>query len=357
MKKPRFSSVEDFLEDPSFRAAVFAKNPEDVKYWAGWLEAHPHLKQHADEAEKILLSIRGDLPDVTKHEIDSSVTKVLESIKRSGKPVRDIYITLLKVAASIVVALSIGWGLNRMFSVESNPVAAVQPAANPVIVVENKSGKQKLVRLPDGSSAMLSTNSSISFVSSFDTSQREVFLSGEAFFEVAKNPQWPFVVHADELVTQVVGTSFLISAYPESKTFQVLVKSGKVKLFRKDKDTAFPTGEDAAITLTGNEKATLDRREKVFMDGATDAARNPTPAFTRSFEFKRKRIPEVFTILEASYNIKIVYDKDLVNNCTLTASLGDEPLQEKLNMITASLDASYEISGDTVRVSSLKPCN
>lgn len=357
MNDTSFSSVDDFLNEPSFRAAVFEKNPKDVQHWDNWLHDHPHLREQAQEARKILLSVRGEVDEVSQGEIDLAISRVMAVVRPDESNHHFQFKFWLKIAASVVITASVAWGFYNAVPQRKQAAALMKSATTPFIFIDNKTDQAKLVRFPDGSSAMLATNSTIKFPNSFNKSQREVYLSGEAFFEVAKNAKWPFVVFANELVTEVLGTSFLVNAYPEAKNFEVRVKTGKVKLFHKNQSDA-SIAQAPSITLVENEKAFLNRDAGLFTNGTTDNQITPNvpAAFSRTFDFKRKQVTEVFAILERSYNLVFLYDKEAVVNCTLTASLGDEPLQEKLNMITASLDASYAISGDTVRLTSLKPC-
>lgn len=352
-----FSSVEDFLEEASFRSAVFEKNEADVAYWNKFLRENPHLFEYASEARKILLSVKGEDHQVAQPEIDLAIMNVMRRIRPVSDRNEFSFKFWAKVAASVAVVASVALGVYNLLPVHQPSTALNKSPLDQFDVIKNESDKEKLVRFPDGSSAMLASNSTIKFLRSFDSSKREVHLSGEAFFEVAKNPQWPFVVYSNELVTEVLGTSFLVSAYPDAKKFEVRVKTGKVKLFHKD-SSGISKAKVPAVTLIENEKGVLNRDVGLITNGKMqNQLKSQTPVvFSRTFNFKRTNVAEVFEILEQSYNIKIVYDKDVVKHCTLTASLGDEPLQEKLNMITASLDASYVISGDSVRLTSLKPC-
>ncbi|MCX6169589.1 MAG: FecR domain-containing protein [Ignavibacteriales bacterium] len=132
---------------------------------------------------------------------------------------------LLRVAASIIFFLTIGvsalyyWGV-----IKSN---------NDSIVWKSKStmmGEKSLVTLSDGTKIILNADSKLKFPSSFEKALREVYLEGEAYFEVTHNPAKPFVVHSGDLTTTVLGTKFNVCAYPNENDVSVALIEGKVQV-------------------------------------------------------------------------------------------------------------------------------
>src|SRR5690606_12245336 len=93
---------------------------------------------------------------------------------------------------------------------------------------------------------------------SFKGSVREVFLEGNAFFEVASNPQKPFYVHSKHITTKVLGTSFLISIDPATGLEEVAVKTGKVEVSENVKEKNTTTAAVNAVILTPNQKAVFE---------------------------------------------------------------------------------------------------
>ena len=90
--------------------------------------------------------------------------------------------------------------------------------------------------LPDGSVVALNSNSKLVFPKQFNGDTREVTIEGEAFFDVKPNPEKPFIINAGKAQIKVVGTSFNVSAYPETETLEVVVKTGKVQVISKNID-------------------------------------------------------------------------------------------------------------------------
>ncbi|MFC4209759.1 FecR family protein [Pedobacter lithocola] len=106
------------------------------------------------------------------------------------------------------------------------------PAKIKWITKVNPRGQRSKIMLPDSTIVYLGAGSRLRFPESFARELREISLSGEAFFEVKKNPNKPFIVHAGEIQTRVLGTSFKIEAFTGSP-FSVQVSTGKVRVSRK----------------------------------------------------------------------------------------------------------------------------
>lgn len=134
------------------------------------------------------------------------------------------------LAASILIAF-IGLALWRAnFGVQpGQQIVAIQEPVYDTIQVDI--GKMKRIILPDSSEVWLNANSQLRYERRAFSSKRAVFLDrGEAFFSIQTDPQHPFTVHATDLTTQVLGTSFNVKAYPELPYTAIEVKTGKVKI-------------------------------------------------------------------------------------------------------------------------------
>ncbi len=98
------------------------------------------------------------------------------------------------------------------------------------ILISSAKMERKQITLADGTEVMLNTGSELLVSADFGNRQRRVKLSGEAYFKVAKDPQRPFIIQSGQIKTQVLGTSFNISAYPDRERIKVSVLSGLVKV-------------------------------------------------------------------------------------------------------------------------------
>ncbi|MFC0184103.1 ferric-dicitrate binding protein FerR, regulates iron transport through sigma-19 [Pseudarcicella hirudinis] len=344
-----------FALDNSFRSWVFKNRREDIVFWENWIQNHPEKLSDILEAKQMVLSLKNAQEEISDNEIDEEISRLIETAEHHQpiyyKPAFSIWSAkFMKVAAVLLLIPSLIWFIyrwqNNRESLYNTSIAQIN--ASQMTEVFNNSAQTKVVTLSDGSSVILQPGSRISYPVTFGPEKREVVLSGEAFFEVAKNPNQPFFVFANELVTKVLGTSFKIKAYENEKNVEVLVKTGKVSVFSKN-DPMVKKHQDRkeliGMVLTPNQEVIFERKENRLVKTLIESpVLLSLPAIYRqSFEFKHTPVAEVFSILEKSYGIKIVFDEEIMASCELTASLGDEPLFEKIKLICKVIEANYEV--------------
>ncbi|ODS84298.1 MAG: hypothetical protein ABS46_03985 [Cytophagaceae bacterium SCN 52-12] len=349
---------EDLVEDPAFRAWVY--HGTGAEAWNEWVNEHPDHAQAADLARNILASVRGELDSFPGSEVKNRVQRILESLDagRSGThPAdrsanhRDRRLWWQAAAAGLVLAAGLGALIYTRLPeapAEKKSVAFVRaPGTSDQTHLEivNDSESPRLVNLPDGSSVLLKRASGIRFPRQFAVAKREVELSGEAFFEVKKNPEHPFFVYAGQMVTRVIGTSFTIRSYQSDATAKIRVKTGKVSVWAAE--TVLTASQEPStgiqeLVLEPNQQAEFSRSDLKFALLENDRPEvAPIPIEQMSFEFRRTAVSDVFEAIRTAYQVDIRYDAGLLRRCSVTASLGDEPLTEKLNMICEVIGATY----------------
>ena len=355
------------LEDPHFRAWVLNGPDADAAYWEQWLAVDPTREAAATQARAVILSLAGTPVQASDQYVAQKVGQALMVAKRREdvlteesradiRPLRQSLLGQRKVwaaAATVLLLLGAGWVFlltnkeTKLGGIYSEQTAQAG-ATNRLVEVVNEQAQPRMVSLPDGSSIVLQQHSRISFPSAFDGPKREVYLNGEAFFEIAKDAEKPFFVYANELVTKVLGTSFSIRAYADSATVNVVVKSGKVSVFAQtDKDVSMlkDSRELTGMVLHPNQQAIFQRSEVRLVRDLVDT---PTllalPIENQKFEFTETPLSQVFATFEKAYGVDIVYDEELMARCSITAKLGDEPLFTKLKWICAITEATYEVT-------------
>lgn len=346
--------AEEFASDPSFRRWVLDAGTEEINFWESWLLEHPEKTEEIEQGRRILLSIKSAFENISDEEVKQNIfrlSEMLESSEEKGEGVRTLWQhKWIKIAASIAIVLGGIWWYALSGSPGEGAISYdYLVKASEVVMTEkiNDSEKQMLVTLSDGSSIILQKHSRISYPSGgFKAGRREVYLSGEAFFEIAKDPSKPFYVYANNLVTKVLGTSFAIQAYQHERTVKVMVKTGKVSVFAGTKENLLKQQAKPnldGLILTPNQQVEFYRDDNHLVRTLIEKPEVLELAIQKQlFEFDHAQISEVFATLEKTYGVKIVYDADVMKNCYLTADLEDEPLFEKLKLICRTIDARYE---------------
>lgn len=272
-----------------------------------------------------------------KTHLDSEpVIKQLVQAKRKVS-----YSALIGVAASISIIILAGIYFLIPTSSSKGLIALVHPIEKEsgIVIIKNTDSKVvRPVQLEDGSLVILQPNSEIQYARSFANDHREVTLKGEAFFEITRDVNHPFLVHAEGLVTKVLGTSFNIKAKPADNTIVVDVKTGKVAVFRENN-----TVHKKQYFLTPNQQVVYDRDADVVLHQLQE---NPQIIISEKeineMKFDEAPATEVFDALIKAYGVDLIYDKTVFSNCSLTTHLSNEGLYEKLQIICKALGATYE---------------
>ncbi len=251
-------------------------------------------------------------------------------------------------AAAVLITLAAAW-LYRLRDIGIKSGADASPLAdvrNPLREVHNSGAQVIPVALPDGSSVLLHPSSRIAFPDSFGP-VREVTLWGKAFFEVVKCPGSPFHVYSNEMVTKVLGTSFLINAFADNSQFSITVKTGKVAV-SNSKASKPETKATEEVNLVANEQVVYDRNRRKFVaavqlsSSITD--KDLVPELSENYRFRDTPVNEILSALEKAYSIKIEADRQLLAGCSLTTALHDKPLSEKLKIICEGIGPSTTFS-------------
>ncbi|MBC6611951.1 FecR domain-containing protein [Hymenobacter sp. BT507] len=215
----------------------------------------------------------------------------------------------------------------------------------------NKGKKTELLTLSDGSRVTLFPGSSLHYRPGLIGSRREVRLQGEAFFQVAKNPDRPFLVYTDQLVTTVLGTSFRVKAYAGRKN-EVAVQEGRVSVqLRRGADLS------ATPVQPATEGVILLPNQQVMYSALTprplrkQLVQNPVVLVPQTFTFDKQPVSKVLQALEKAYGVELVYDEAKVANCTITITFyqESESLYDRLDVLSKALGASYSLA-DNARI-------
>lgn len=259
------------------------------------------------------------------------------------------------IAASILLILVIGAMAMWPGSTFEEKLAQIAPDAMDStglageIQVRNTSDKPYKMLLDDGTEVVLKPQSSLSYPEHFDEKVRIVHLSGEAFFNVTKNPARPFMVYTGDLVTRVLGTSFNIKSYNANKSVEVSVVTGRVSVYEKSKRSS--QGRNGII-LTPNQKIRFDSDVKVLVPELVEEPVVVHPPQTKArFIFDETPLPKVASLIQETYGIEIVLESNALEDCVFTGDINDLPLYSQLKFICKSINANYELRGTTLFMS------
>ena len=204
----------------------------------------------------------------------------------------------------------------------------------------NGSEKNELVFLPDGSKVTLAKGSRITYSRLMNGKKRKVSLSGVAFFDVEKNPEKPFYIYTTSMVIKVLGTSFRVNTLAGKES--VTVKTGKVSVSLREKGLE-KTSEK--ILLPQQICTYSVPKHELITTSYTGKSQIEIVAENRSgYNFEDAPLATVLNTLEKMYKLPVHFDKEVFKNCFITISLEHESLEDKLQVITKTVGASFSIS-------------
>jgi transmembrane sensor len=318
----------------------------------------------ASEEEKAIIDhwyellYDASLPALQEEELDDIEQEMWTHIEKSGdfsfhknaipelKPKKR---NLLRYAAAAAIVASVGvvtWALflspKKSFSYE-----AIKLQHQLQETVNNTRSAQK-VNLGDGSYVILQPSSKIAYPKHFEAGKREVYMEGQAFFQVAKDPSKPFYVYAHELVTKVLGTSFDVQALPDDNTIKVIVHTGKVTVYQRKLNSAEQDlAKSNATIITPNQQVVFNRRQASIAKAITVqpqmlSMNNTTHTGSDQMVFTGAPASQVLAALQKAYGINMVFDEEMLSHCSFTGTFTNETFFEKINLVCKAIEATYE---------------
>lgn len=240
----------------------------------------------------------------------------------------------MRIAAMLVLVLGIAFTISKVVPFNKTPK---------LVLLEADAIQEQV--LPDNSVVTLRTGGALAYPKTFKGNVREVKLEGDAFFDVEKNKEKPFIVNIGEIVIEVLGTSFDVSEDKQHQLVTITVETGKVKV-RCDvlnyEKILFPK-EQCQIHL--GDKALVEET-KVVND-------NHLGWLTGILDFKETSLEEVVSVLNKVYDKEIIIGTDSIKNCKLTTKINKYPqpdvmkmLEQTLNLQVVEDDKAYILIGE-----------
>ncbi len=245
----------------------------------------------------------------------------------------------LKIAAVLAIALAAVLLYNR------GNIFSTQPD---LLNVQTKAAEVKTIVLADGSTVKINAGSSLKYPARFKNDTREVYLSGEAFFEVQKDAAHPFIVHTEQLAVKVLGTQFDVKAYKNDTFTETTLIRGKVSV-------SLENNSDQTFILKPNDKFILSNgkgsvSQLTLFNGAGADKIVETAWLNHELIFKNNRFDEVAKLFERWYGIKVNFKEPELKAIQFTGHFEKESLTEALNVLKLIENFNYSVKGKNVYI-------
>ncbi|MEX2592862.1 MAG: FecR domain-containing protein [Anditalea sp.] len=350
-------TVEDFVLSFEFRKWVLSPDAETNLVWEGLLSKNPEKLKEIKLAREILINLSSKSFKLSVHDKEELWKKVeLETentveegetrkiiplnanstIKRMEQKQRPLF--QFSQFYRIVAILVLCFGLSFLAAtLLQEPEEEMESS---IIYTEhiNRPGVKSKLTLTDGTQVILNSGSSLCYVENFEQDKRELFLEGEAYFDVFKDPKRPFIVHTGTISTTALGTSFNISA-PEDQAINIYLLTGRVLV-------ADQSDSRTEIFLERGEAALADKHGGMTK-GKFDEER--VTAWTKGIVvFDRTPIMEAIRVLENWYGMKFDIKNKPATNLTVSGKFDNELLQNILIGLSYSARFQFKIQDDKV---------
>lgn len=225
--------------------------------------------------------------------------------------------------------------------------------------VVTKKGSKTMVKLPDGSSVWVNADSRLQYADNFKGKLREVWLDGEAFFDVKKDPEHPFVIHADKINIKVLGTSFNVKSYPKDRVIETSLIRGRIEVSFNDRPAE-------NIILRPNEKLTVrkDQSEpdnagtentpKIKLDNLLHLnAQNQlveTAWMDNKIAFSDCPMSEIALMLERRFDISVEFKNQEVMKYRYTGIFNEESINDILKIMKITKPFNYKLNGKKLTI-------
>jgi len=324
-------TVEDLLTDETFTDYCLHENSPHKAKWQKILAADELQRKTAIEAMRLLSLLNPVLP---QSEIQAEVNKLREALaaNEDNEPQqiskRNAGRLLIYLLPVLIV---LGAGVYFLM-----PPRVVQPA---ISKFETRLGERKQFILPDGSTVILNSNSSFSFGHQFGRDDRQIELTGDAFFKVAKNPSKPFIVKSNGFSTTAIGTAFYVHTGSSAADYHVDLLEGKVKLEKKSSgQISYLTAGQKASWTNSNSGFTKQQYDTVTLNKWVKGI----------LSFNNTPVIEAFKKIEDWYSVKIEDRRTDPGDISINGDYINAPLEDVMKIICFSLSCNHHYENNKI---------
>lgn len=341
-------NVEDFLFDEFFVRWIKNPGPETEHFWESWIEKNQEKIQTINEAREIICSIKyKNQYSPSEEEYNESLEHILKQhtswSQLDSYKKNDGLTPMVRYAAVLLTIISFSALMVYLnfkdTNVETNQIVKISEKQNP-------NGQKTTFELEDGTIVKLNAGSKLTFQNVFASHERKVKLEGEAFFDVKRDENRPFIVETKNLITTVLGTSFNIKSYPQDGVSCVAVASGKVKVMRSQ-DTNTP----------GSQYFLLDKNQMITYNLSDNSITKKESISDAVFlwkdniiHFERSDFKFIINTLKRWYGVEFLIESKNSFEGRFNAKYDDEPLDLVLEGLKGEYNFNYNIEGKKVYI-------
>lgn len=330
-------------------------------------ELSDHLKSNPGDQQlsHLLASLLKGRFQEQQHYDPSYIQKRLQRVKEqvgtavhSPDPLPKRRSPIKKLAWTVAAALVLAMGSVALFSLLTNS----GPADQSKNILTTKKGSKSNLVLPDGTRVFLNSDTRLSYNQSFGKQVREVFLEGEAYFEVAKDARHPFIVHTHAMDVKVLGTVFNVRAYDNEKNTQTTLLEGSVEVIlnkRKERNLVVLKPHEKIVAnndpdhitrLKADEMPVPDISVITIKTNTEDSSILETDWTKNKLAFDQARYSEVFPELERWYGVTIAVKDSSILTRKISGIYENESLSDVMESLKLATGFRYTVDGNHLKI-------
>ncbi|MEN8119302.1 MAG: FecR family protein [Bacteroidota bacterium] len=360
-------------------------NVSEIESLTKWINEKPENKAYFEQLETVWNSvdIKSNIdqvsPEQSWNKLSSLINKEgnkleIDTLQKNGSFSLGL---ILQVAAVVLISFGLSWF--AFYAYYQNELRVSEG----MLEVSVEKGSKSVVKLTDGTTIWLNSETTIRYPDKFANNQRDVFIEGEAFFEVAKDKNRPFKVHTSDMDIVVLGTSFNVKSYPDEGTIETTLIEGSLRIEKEKK-----SGTKQCISLEPNQRVTLikkkgrillneinesgdlitgkrnekliseqnkselpeiKRKEQIYFDESID------PDIYISWKnnklvFKDECFESVAVKLERWYNVKIIIKNEKLKEYKFTGTFENETVEQAITALQLTTRFEYKFDKNKITI-------
>ena len=304
-------------------------SPDEERILSDWLhsqEAKEQLSNYYQETwkgsnNKLIAEVQGRMFERVKSQMHNAAQE-LNRIRR-----------LFQYAAIILLIIGAGIG-GHLYTVSLTEPTVTDKS----YLVQTGKGQRANITLPDGTVVWLNSYTQLHYNANYGATQRVVSLTGEAYFEVAKDKEKPFIVETAGMNVEALGTTFNVKAYREDSQIIATLFSGSVRV-SSDRDN---------VILSPDENATFERSSGKLIMHKLDNSSYAKMWRNNDLVFNGETLEEIAVLLNRMYNVQIIFKSERIKKHRFSGVICNNSLDNVIELISLTSPITYETRGDTI---------
>jgi transmembrane sensor len=362
---PTIFSVEELMIDDSFCNYCLQKNEADILRWEEYTRVNPNEKETVEEAKQLVLGLTAMLQLEKTETPAETVTEPAKVIALPDHTNLKKSIKWYTIGAAAAILLFIGLRIYFSGVTATGESPAIGNKNNPgtAMVFTTGNGEKKLIVLPDSTKLWLNAGTTLRLDNDFGKTNRAVFLTGEALFDVTHDASFPFIVHMDKYDVKVLGTLFNVKAYAGDKQSETSLIRGKVEIQIASSHRKILLWPNQKVVINNNEQGPsvankdnpVTSNEVVAMLPLSYNEKDNTLIETAWSQNRLEIVDESFADikdkLERWFDVKINFRDDEVSRYRFTATFEKETTEQVLKALQNAYHFNYEFKESNIVIS------